>query len=331
MPVTILGDAGLDAHVSYSIQPETSQKFMQEVNRFANTPAGQTMNRNFANFPTVQEFAFLLCSSSRAALRLARRFRPLPCPKTVHNDDKTQVKTENSALSDINQLDDQIRAFVAMDNFPDEAFMSVGVEAMAMTPDRSYLRGKGEDHCFVTHGEPLDRRFKSLPLHVVIGDLRQVTPTVRQSVDAVCAGCSPRGFVVKHVCTDGDPRYSESHNESCAEWYPLFIEGGLPATLEYVSSQTKLRVGDFLHMWKCFCNRVKNHTVILCPDSLHNYFLSADTLETILKLDAALWDRSSIGKMGDSCALQLFSLENCLRCFKEKQVNELMDLLPWAL
>jgi hypothetical protein len=35
--------------------------------------------------------------------------------------------------------------------------------------------------------------------------------------------------------------------------------------------------------------------------------------------------------MRDSYALQLFSLENCLKCLQEGQVNELMYLLPWVL
>jgi hypothetical protein len=33
MPVPILGDAVFDAHVTYSVQPETLHKFMQELNR----------------------------------------------------------------------------------------------------------------------------------------------------------------------------------------------------------------------------------------------------------------------------------------------------------
>jgi hypothetical protein len=115
---------------------------------------------------------------------------------------------------------------------------------------------------------------------------------VRQAVDAVCAGLSHQGFVVKHVCTDGDPGYNESDKKFFVERYSVFIGRGLPSALEYASQQTKLPVGDFLHMSKSFCNRVKNHTVTLCPDSLHNFSFNADILETILNLGAALPDRS---------------------------------------
>jgi hypothetical protein len=40
---------------------------------------------------------------------------------------------------DLNRLDDQITAFVEMNCLPDGAFISVAVDALAMTPDRSYL------------------------------------------------------------------------------------------------------------------------------------------------------------------------------------------------
>jgi hypothetical protein len=76
---------------------------------------------------------------------------------------------------------------------------------------------------------------------------------------------------------------------------------------------------------------VKNHTVTLSPDSNVLFNLSADSLEALLKLGAPLQDRSSIGKMRDSYALQLFSLKNCLKCLEQGQTNELMYLLPWAL
>jgi hypothetical protein len=90
-------------------------------------------------------------------------------------------------------------------------------------------------------------------------------------------------------------------------------------------------VGDFLHLWKNYCSRVKNHPVTLSPDSIHNA-VNGDDLESLLKLGAALQDKSSIGKMRDSYALKLFSLENCLECLNaDDKEKELMYLLPWAL
>jgi hypothetical protein len=128
------------------IEEETPKRFMEELNRFAQMEPGDTMNRKFAEFPTVRRFAFLLSSTSRSALRLARHFLPLPCPKTACHHDQARVTNAKSALMDINRLDDQITAFVEINGLRDDAFVSVAADAMTMTPDRSCLPGNAPDY-----------------------------------------------------------------------------------------------------------------------------------------------------------------------------------------
>jgi hypothetical protein len=83
-------------------------------------------------------------------------------------------------------------------------------------------------------------------------------------------------------------------------------------------------VGDFLHIWTNYLNQVKNHPVTLSPDSVE-YTVKGEDLEALLGLAAALTDKSSVGKMRDSSALQLFSLQNCLKCLsKAGDEKELM-------
>jgi hypothetical protein len=84
----------------------------------------------------------------------------------------------------------------------------------------------------------------------------------------------------------------------------------LEAALEYVSQQTKLPVGDFFHLWRVFCNKIKNHNGTLIQDLPDPCSLSVDSLKSTLNFGAVLKDRSAIDKMRDSYALQLFSLEN---------------------
>jgi hypothetical protein len=57
---------------------------------------------------------------------------------------------------------------------------------------------------------------------------------------------------------------------------------------------------DYLHLWKCYSNKIKNHPVTLRPDSSERA-IDCDTLNTILALGPALLDKSPIGRMRDSC------------------------------
>jgi hypothetical protein len=83
----------LDGNVGSDIEEETPKRFMEELNRLASMQPGDTTNRKFAEVPTVRQFACLLSSTSRAALRPARCDMPLPCPKTGHPTPKLDART----------------------------------------------------------------------------------------------------------------------------------------------------------------------------------------------------------------------------------------------
>jgi hypothetical protein len=73
---TLLEDAVLDAKVGDDIEEETPERFMEELNQLPSLQPGDTTNRKFAEFSTMLQFAFLLSSTSRAAVRFARCFMP---------------------------------------------------------------------------------------------------------------------------------------------------------------------------------------------------------------------------------------------------------------
>jgi hypothetical protein len=128
-----------------------------------------------------------------------------------------KLKDAESALSNIEKLDGQIATFIKMNQMPEHGPVSVAMDAVAMTHDRSYLPGKNVDYSFVIYSQPLDRNDRCLPLHVVMGDSRQATPDLRKVVDEVCARLSQRGLVVKYLCTHGNPGYSEYHKKIFTE------------------------------------------------------------------------------------------------------------------
>jgi hypothetical protein len=82
-------------------------------------------------------------------------------------------------------------------------------------------------------------------------------------------------------------------------------------------------VSDYLHLWKNYLNKIKNHPVTMSPDSF-DAVLDAENLEFILQLGPALLDKSLAGRMRDSYALQLLSDPNCLKCLESDYMNEVM-------
>jgi hypothetical protein len=324
-----IADTGYTLSESPGWTPEDFQAELDHL-RAASTPK----QRRYESCPTTVKLAFLVSALSRPALRLTRPFFPFPSDSTLRNLFREQHDAIATQLVEIEQVHAQIDLFIKTTKLPTNAVVSVAVDAIAMNPDRSYLPTKKSDYAFVVFVQPLDRRYRCFPLHVKRKEgSGNATAEVRKAVSAVCEALSRHGIVVKYKSADGDKGHNEAHAEFFHEWYPLFEAGGdqgLKAAIDYVAKATNVPVGDPLHMWKNWCNKVKNHPVVLCPDSLANAVRCED-LQALLRLGKVLTDRSPTGKMRDAYALKLFSLTNCAKCIDNKHMMELMYLLPWAL
>jgi hypothetical protein len=162
-PVTLLDEAMLDTDLDHNATAAIATQFLNEFNTRAKIRKHDTVNRRFDKFPTVLRFALLISPISRAALRLVTNFMPLPCPNTAYNHYLDKLKDAESALSNIEKLDDRIAIFMEKNQLPDHAPVSVARDAMTMTHYPSYLPGKNADHSFVIYGQPLDRNYRCFP------------------------------------------------------------------------------------------------------------------------------------------------------------------------
>jgi hypothetical protein len=89
------------------------------------------------------------------------------------------------------------------------------------------------------------------------------------------------------------------------KWYPIYLEHGLQA-VAHASDAEMIPASDYLHLWKCYYNKIKNHPGTLRPDSSERA-IDCDILNAILALGSAVLDKSPISRMRDSYALQLFA------------------------
>jgi hypothetical protein len=208
--------------------------------------------------------------------------------------------------------------------------IAISVDAIAFEANGGYLPSAGSKNVFVIYAQPLDRSFTCFPIHVMPHSSGRATEPVQTAIDSACTALTDGPLIVKYICADGDSCHRKRHAEFFLDWYPVLINRGLQAALEHIRHQTRIPVGDFLHIWKSFCNKVKNHPVTLNPESTET-LVDLPQLQRILRLGSALTDCSSVGKMRDSYALQLFSLLNCAELIEANELSAMLYLLPWAL
>jgi hypothetical protein len=134
-----------------------------------------------------------------------------------------------------------------------------------------------------------------MPLHTISSAKGQSDDAVKAALDQVCQALTDRGLVVKYFCSDGDPGYHDRHKQFFASWIDIFLDDGLEAALNHARGIPMIPVGDFLHLWKNYCNRVKSHPVTLSPDSVEGAVKGED-LEAPLGLGGLLQTNRQSGK-----------------------------------
>jgi alkylhydroperoxidase/carboxymuconolactone decarboxylase family protein YurZ len=109
----------------------------------------------------------------------------VPGATTVWNEYHPQILETTQTLRELSRLKDQIATFAAI-NHHSESPISVSVDAMAMNPDGSTLPTEGARYVFVIYGQPLDRRLKCMPLHVIEAKSGNAKKEVQEIIDQVC-------------------------------------------------------------------------------------------------------------------------------------------------
>jgi hypothetical protein len=309
---------------------DVADSYHEELFRWFHLSVAQKHSVQWTDFPLSLSLAFILCSLSRPALRFVRKFIPLPCERTIYNHFGAALHALENNLIDGLTIEPQIDLFMQLSGVTAEEVVSVAVDAMAMSPDRSCFAAKARDYLFVFYAQPLARPKKCFPLHVLRNDSGQAKKNVHVIVNTICDALAARGVQVRYVCSAGDPGYNQRHHDFFKRWYPVLLHHDLLEALKFIRTETRMPVSDYLHVWKNFCNKVKNHPVALCPQ-IPGDILTCEDLDAILNLGNTLADKSSVGRMRDSYPLQLFSLVNCLACMDNGNDLALLYLLPWAL
>jgi hypothetical protein len=286
--------------------------------------------RRFSDSSISIQFGFLFASVSNQALKLLRQILPFPSSATIRRHYSATVASLIDDLSDITACNRLIQLAIESGDLPPAAVVALSVDAMALNSDGSQLPGNDSQNAFVFYVQPLDARFKCFPVHVISHPSGRATAPIQTAMEMIGEAIIAQGLHLKYLCADGDSCHNRRHFDFFQLWYPILVEKGLSAALAFLDTESRIPIGDFLHIWKVYCNKIKAHPVTLIPSSASSA-IHIDDLESILQLGSALRDKSSIGRMRDSYPIQLFSWCNCIKCVKNGMLHEFMYLLVWTL
>jgi hypothetical protein len=239
---------------------------------------------------------------------IAHKVLPLPSMPTLQICYPREIEKLNRALSDATAVTEIIRQDEGASPLHDDQqrVVSVAVDAFAISTASRFLPAEGEKNAFLVYLQPLEQVFPCTPLHLVQHTSGKATGDIEGIIDTVIASLTEHGYLVKYVCSDGHNYYNPRDRAFFQSCHPSSLEKGLDEAVRLCRGATEIPISDYLHLWKSFCSKVKNHPVSLTPDSLDNC-IDSSLLEEMLRLGPPLTNRSSVGKMRDSYVITLFT------------------------
>lgn len=294
--------------------------------------SGRHPNGRRWSFPFLM-LSFVARSLGSKGYDYFRQFIAMPTKQTLLNHFGAATQTWAECLVDVAKMSsicDLFRRRYRLDDLCKPEVV-IGVDAMTIEPVAfpEASAHVGDNHVFLFELLPLSCEFKPFSLHVMTQRGGNAGQAVLNRLDEIRSELTKYGFCVRCLASDGDRGYDALHREMQSRWFSKFTSKGVEKALKSIKKCENRVVSDFLHLLKNARSRMINGRVSLfgtgiCP------FKAADMNEK-LALGAALTDNTSKGRMRDSYALQIFTLENFLRLVNSQAIHMAFYILPYAL
>lgn len=279
------------------------------------------------------EFCYILRSLGAKCYDFMRNFITLPVKRTLclpyrHVTDEWRCSL--LSLEGVSKICELFRRRHCIDHTI-VIDVVLGVDAISMEPVTEDALGVkiGHNHVFLFHLMPLQCELKPICLHLQTQKGGNAGPAVRNRLEQLTSVLTALNFRVHYWSTDGDSGYATIHKELFDRWWPIYSGKGIEEALKTIEAAPKAILGDFLHILKNARSRLINGKVSLTYNGVRPF--DAAEMDEILNLGKPLRDKSSTGKMKDSYALEIFTLDNCFFLLLNGRLEMAFYLLPYAL
>ena len=283
--------------------------------------------------PTVLMLCYVLRTLSGKCYDYLRNFLPLPCKQTLYTHFSSGLSEWKSCLTDLSHVPVICDLFRRRCLLEDSVTVDIvlGVDTMAIEPVQDALNSArvGDNHVFLFQVLPFRPDLTPFPVHLLTQRNGNAGIDVKKRLHELIEILGKCGIVTSCIATDGDSGYNELHTAMFDSWWPQFCSNGIEEARKSLSTYNTAIIADFLHLIKNARSRLLNNRVSLSPDGEGAF--SAKELNMVLQLGPSLADYSAKGRMRDSYALELFTLNNFLRLMSRGKLQMAFYILPYCL
>lgn len=255
----------------------------------------------------------------------------LPHPSKVETHFSKIISNTKQQLIDKNNIEKNVLDYRAKNNLEDhEIDICLAIDACSFDK----LHNKTKKYAFVFYIQPTNPAFKCLPIYFHPEKNGKANDIIIQISKDICEILEKNKLRVVSISTGGDNSYDKKAIESFELYRKALLEGG-PNTLENALNCIQNFNGTFwiaylLHILKCARSRILSKCICVQYQNFDHAF-SVRFIQPILKLNKALTDLTSTGKMRDSYAKELFNITSLMKLVNEGESEAAAYFLPYSV
>lgn len=331
-------DKNKDKNLPSSVKKKKLSPIMQDIVNNANV---NPHARDYCHQSKL--FSWALFQMSPEAYKFASNVIPLPCETNLrksfsssYNQRKIDLTTiENvTKILDINKPVEPckpIDCVLCVDAFSATVLMKKEQKFKEKVKDDDVGGDETKDNwnnVFLFLMCPIECNIKPFILQIKPHKNGRASKEIFDIIDSIIEQTKQTSFNIKYVACDGDGAYSQFFDNQFNDLYKAIKTNSL---IQYFNDKGFVFwLSDPLHLWKNSRTKLLFNKIVPNP-LVESGSISADKLNQILELGPSLNDLSSIGKMRDIFAIDIFNFNNASELFKNGLYGDFIFIFIHAL
>ena len=277
-------------------------------------------------------YAYSLYCLSPAAYRSMKKDFRLPSERCLRKTFQPKVKKIEKNITDINSIKYSIPLNYFIYKFSLPCTLIVDAFSIStITPfNKVKYTDKAKNNCFLFLIAPHSAPYPIFPVFLYESDSGISDDYTQFSINSIIQQMNDTRFKIKYCSVDGDSGYSNRFNEHFNIILNDIINSDEDEAFKKIEKILGFQIGDFLHFLKNGRSKLLNKKIVINPEQIDD-FIDFSKLITDKVIFNYLKDTSTLGKMRDEYAINLFNFQISLYIYLNYSATKFIYFLIYSL
>lgn len=277
-------------------------------------------------------FAYsIYCVSPSAYRSFKKQFR-LPSERCLRKSFEKKVKKNINNLTQLKNVKNSIPRNFFLFKFSVPCTLIVDAFSIsAISPfNKVKYTDKVKNNCFLFLIAPHLPNYPIFPVYLYESDSGISNEYTQSCIDGIIKVMGETPYKIKYCSVDGDQGYTSRFTKHFDLIFQSIMEDDDEKAFKIIEEILGFQIGDFLHFLKNGRSKILDKKIVINPESIED-FLDFSLLINDEIIFNYLKDKSTLGKMRDEYAIDLFNFEICLYIYTKYSATTFIYFLIFSL